>query len=174
MPIQIRRLRPGEADQIVGADPLFDDATDPRAAAAYLRDPANVLFLARDGREPVGFLRGTALRQLKTKRRQMFLYEIAVAPSHRRRGIGRALVARFLEYCRRQRCEEAFVFTDPGNTPAVRLYRTTGAVTETPADRMFVYAFPSPKRVGPPSPRRPRAPKLGRRRGRRAGGPIVK
>lgn len=164
MPIRIRQLRRGDGRWVVRADALFDEASDPRAAAAYLRDPANVCFLALDGDTPVGFLRGTALRQLKTGRRQMFLYEIAVARAYHRRGIGRALVRALLAYCRRQGHEEAFVFTDPGNAAAVGLYRSTGAITETPADRMFVYRLaPSRRRGGSvpaaPAPQGRRAPR---------------
>jgi ribosomal protein S18 acetylase RimI-like enzyme len=69
----------------------------------------------------------------------MFLYEIEVRPGHRRRGVGRALITALLNYCRANHFEEVFVFTDPANSAAVGLYRSTGAVTETPADRMFVY-----------------------------------
>lgn len=121
------------------AAPLFDHPTDARALRAYLGDPRNVFFLASVGGQPAGFLRATSLRQPHTRSPQMFLYEIAVAPGFRRRGVGRALVERLLAYCRRRRYEEVFVFTEPSNRAAVRLYRRTGAVTETPADRMFVY-----------------------------------
>jgi ribosomal protein S18 acetylase RimI-like enzyme len=126
---------------VVAAGSLFDDPPDPRAVRAYLGDRRNIFLLATDGDVPVGFLRGTGLRQVHSRRRQMFLYEIAVAPARCRRGVGRALVERFLRHCRRHGYEEAFVFTDPHNTPAVALYRSSGAFTETPADRMFVYRF---------------------------------
>lgn len=144
--MEIRQLTAGDADWVVRADPLFDDPTDRRAAVRYLADPANVFLLALDGERPIGFLRGTALGQLKTRRRQMFLYEIAVAPSHQRRGVARSLIARLLAYSRARHFEEAFVFTDPANAAAVALYRTTGGVTETPADRMFVYRLKLPRR----------------------------
>jgi aminoglycoside 3-N-acetyltransferase I len=109
--------------------------------ASYLRDERNVFLLASEKARAVGFLRGTELGQLHSERKQMFLYEIAVDESCRRRGIGRALVNALLDFCRMRGFEEAFVFTDPANQPAVNLYRSTGAVTETPADRMFVYQF---------------------------------
>lgn len=142
--MRIRALQARDAHLLTRANALFDDPTDPVAATRYLADRANLFLLALDDGEPVGFLRGTGLRQLSTRRRQMFLYEIAVAPSHQRRGIARALIERMLRYCRARHFDEVFVFTDPSNGPAVGLYRSTGAVTETPADRMFVYSLRRP------------------------------
>jgi ribosomal protein S18 acetylase RimI-like enzyme len=136
---RVRRLRRGDEARVLGAAPLFDDPPVPSAVRAYLADRANVFFLAADGTRAVGFLRGTGLRQLHGRKRQMFLYEVAVARSHRRHGVGSALVAALLRYCRRRGFEEVFVFTNPRNTAAVRLYRGTGGRTETSADRMFVY-----------------------------------
>jgi ribosomal protein S18 acetylase RimI-like enzyme len=83
------------------------------------------------------------LRQIHSGRGQMFLYEIGVAPKCRRQGVGRSLIAWLLRYCRTRNFEEAFVFTSPSNTAAVRLYRTTGGRTETDGDRMYVYKFPA-------------------------------
>lgn len=74
----------------------------------------------------------------------MFLYEVGVVEEFRRRGIGGELIQWLLRYCRDRGFEEIFVFTDPDNAPAVNLYRSTGAVTETPADRMFVYQLHTP------------------------------
>jgi ribosomal protein S18 acetylase RimI-like enzyme len=135
-------MRPSNAFRLVqAAQPLFDHPGDPEAMKGYLADPRNLFWLASEDGVPVGFLRATSLRQPHTRRLQMFLYEIEVAPGHRQRGVGRALVERMLTHCRRHGFEEAFVLTDPGNRAAVKLYRGTGAVTETPADRMFVYRF---------------------------------
>ncbi|MGA7845773.1 MAG: GNAT family N-acetyltransferase [Thermoplasmata archaeon] len=139
------------------AEPLLDAPADLGALRRYLTDRRNIFLLASVGSRTVGFLRGTSLGQVHTRRPQMFLYEVAVAPACRRRGVGRALVEHLLAYCRARRFDEVFVFTDPGNRPAVALYRGTGAITETPRDRMFVY--PLRKRAGGG-----RAP-AGRRRG---------
>ena len=137
--MRILQLRPPNVDWLLRSSALFDDPAERTAARAYLRDPANLFLLAVEGSEAVGFLRGTSLRQPHTRRRQMFLYEIAVLPRAQRRGIARALIQRLVRYCRSRRFEEIFVFTSPNNRPAVRLYRSTGGVTETDADRMYVY-----------------------------------
>jgi aminoglycoside 3-N-acetyltransferase I len=137
--VQIQRLGPGHEREVLAAPALFDEPPDPVAVSAYLRDERNVFLWAREGGRAAGFLRGTVLGQLKGTHPQIFLYEIAVLEEFRRRGIGRGLVEWLLRYAREAGCDEVFVFTDPGNTAAVALYRSTGAITETPADRMFVY-----------------------------------
>lgn len=136
---RVVRLGPGQEADVVAANDLFDEPADLGAVRDYLADERNVFWIAYEGDAPVGFLRGTGLGQLTSARRQMFLYEVAVAPSHQRKGVGTELVHALLRYCRDRGFEEVFVFTDPANEAAVALYRSTGAVTETPADRMFVY-----------------------------------
>jgi ribosomal protein S18 acetylase RimI-like enzyme len=152
--MRVVRLRSGQERRLLDAAPLYDDPPDVAACRAYLADPANIFLLAEHEGSAVGFLRGTALRQPHSRKPQMFLYEIAVAEGFRRRGAGRALVRAMLDFCRRKGFEEAFVFTSPSNRPAVGLYRSTGGVTETDADRMYVYRL---------APRRPKARRAGRR-----------
>jgi ribosomal protein S18 acetylase RimI-like enzyme len=137
--MRVRRLEPGDEGEVLRSVHLLDDPPNAGAVRAYLSDERNVFFLAYQDETPVGFLRGTGLGQLKTEQKQMFLYEIGVDERFRRRGVARALIEALLELCRSLRFDEVFVFTDPSNEPAVRLYRTTGAVTETLADRMYVY-----------------------------------
>lgn len=137
--MRVTRLGPGSAPRLLRAPALFDAPPSARAARAYLSDPHNVFFWATEDGIPLGFLRGTALRQIRSERLQMFLYEMGVATPHRRRGVGRALIDALLAYCRSKNFEEIFVLTDPGNGAAVGLYRSTGARPETAADRMFVY-----------------------------------
>jgi [ribosomal protein S18]-alanine N-acetyltransferase len=144
----VTRVRAPDAARVARvARALFDEPADRIALENYLADSRNIFLLASAGGEAVGFLRGTSLRQIRTRRPQMFLYEVSVAPAYRRWGVGRALVNRLLVYCRTHRFAEAFVFTDPANRAAVGLYRATGAVTETPADRMFVYRLRSRRRA---------------------------
>jgi ribosomal protein S18 acetylase RimI-like enzyme len=109
------------------------------AVREYLADTRNLLLVAFEGSEALGYLRGTELLQLNSRRKQMFLYDIGVDEGFRRRGVGKALISALLRDCRERGFEEVFVFTDPANLAAVGLYQSTGAVTETPGDRMFVY-----------------------------------
>lgn len=127
---------------------LLDEPANRAALKAYLLDRRNIFLLACMDGTAVGFLRATSLGQLHTHRPQMFLYEVGVARRFRRQGVGRALIERLLDYCRRHRFDEVFVFTDPANRAAVSLYRGTGAVTETPQDRMFVYRLAKRPRLG--------------------------
>jgi ribosomal protein S18 acetylase RimI-like enzyme len=138
--IRIERVRAADSARVATkARRLFDAPADPLALRRYLADRRNYFLVAWWGEVAAGFLRGTALGQVRTRRPQMFLYEIGVDRAYRRRGIGRRLVATLLRYCRAGNFDEVFVFTDPLNRAAVALYRGTGAITETPRDRMFVY-----------------------------------
>lgn len=51
---------------------------------------------------------------------------IAVAPSHRRRGVGRALVEEAMRRLYRDRVESLFLEVDAGNHAALALYRRLG------------------------------------------------
>jgi ribosomal protein S18 acetylase RimI-like enzyme len=140
VPMHVQLLETKDAGEVLRASQLFDERPSPEAVDAYLGDPRNVLFLAYEGDAPVGFLRGTELNQLKSKRKQMFLYEIAVEEAHRKQGVGTELIYALLRHCRERNFEEMFVFTDdPQNLAAERLYRSTGGLTETVGDRMYVY-----------------------------------
>ena len=138
--MEISRVGEDGVGRVLGAPHLFDDPLDPVAVRGYLANPRNVFLLAEERGTVVGFLRATALDQLSTRRPQMFLYEVAVDEAFRRRGVGAALVRGLLDHCRSHGFDEVFVFTDdPANVAAHRLYRSTGAVTETVGDRMYVY-----------------------------------
>jgi len=137
--MRVRRLVPGDEFVVLRAGHLFEDSPDLAAVRVYLADDRNVLLFAFEGSEAVGFLRGTELHQLSTRRKQLFLYDIGVDEPFRRRGVATALIKSLLQDCRERGFEEAFVLTDPANEAAVHLYRSTGALTETNADRLFVY-----------------------------------
>lgn len=139
-PHGVRKLGPEDGARLLEAGGLFDGPLDRRAVRRYLRDPANHVWLAYVHGRPVGFLRGSALLQVEDRRPQFFLYEVAVDEEYRRQGVGRSLVDAMLRFARDRGFAEAFVFTSPRNRPAVGLYRSTGGVTETDADRMYVYA----------------------------------
>ena len=53
---------------------------------------------------------------------EMFLYELAVASEHRRRGIGPALVEALAALARERGCYGMWVGTEPGNAAALATY----------------------------------------------------
>jgi ribosomal protein S18 acetylase RimI-like enzyme len=136
-------MDPGTELEVLRSGHLLEEPPELSAVRAYLSDDRNVFLAAYEGSEAVGFLRGTALTQLRSKRKRFFLEEIAVEESFRRRGAGKALITSLLRDCRELGFEDVFVTVDPTNAPAVRLYLTTGALPEVAAERMFVYRLHS-------------------------------
>jgi [ribosomal protein S18]-alanine N-acetyltransferase len=57
---------------------------------------------------------------------EMEILTVAVAPKHRERGLGRALVSSALEYGTVRGVQVCFLEVDETNTPALRLYESLG------------------------------------------------
>jgi ribosomal protein S18 acetylase RimI-like enzyme len=69
----------------------------------------------------------------------MFIYEIDVASTYQRKGVGTALINHVREIVRREKMMNAFVFTSYSNKDAVEFYKRTGGIVENGDDLMFVY-----------------------------------
>ena len=109
--LKIRRLERGDESAFVQHRELLDD-------------PHAIVFVAYDGDEEVGWVLAHDLPRRHGNKRQLFVYEVDVAESHRRRGIARAL----LEHLAGLGIPEGFVLTEPDNDPANALYRAAGGV----------------------------------------------
>ncbi len=109
MTIKIRRLGGDDASVFVEHRELLDD-------------PHAILLVAVDDEEEVGFVLAYDLPRRHGNLRQLFVYEVDVLASHRRRGIGRLLLEQLAELGIR----EAFVLTEPDNEAANRLYERVG------------------------------------------------
>jgi aminoglycoside 6'-N-acetyltransferase I len=123
-------------------DDVFDDAVDPMLLHEYLANPANVLVVAVIDATVVGMATGIAYVH-PDKPRALFINEVGVSAQHRRRGIGRRLVAAALDWGRQRGCVEAWVATETGNAAAHALYRSTGAVADDAPAVVYVYALAS-------------------------------
>jgi ribosomal protein S18 acetylase RimI-like enzyme len=76
----------------------------------------------------VGGLTAYQLDKLKQDRREIYLYDLAVAEPHRRRGLARRLVQE-LQRIAGERCAQViFVQADPVDGPAIALYRSLGTM----------------------------------------------
>jgi ribosomal protein S18 acetylase RimI-like enzyme len=139
--IRVNWIRPGGEQRVLDAAHLFDTPPDEQATREYLAHDRNYLLLAYLDDEAAGFVRGTELRRLDGPARQMFLYEIGVAPEYQRRGVGAALIRALEQICRDRGFAEMFVFTNRSNVAAMRLYESTGGRVEADDEQMFTWTY---------------------------------
>ena len=120
--IAVRRI--GETDGTLLRnvdDDIFDEAIDPTRLAAYLAQPQNLLIVVLDGDLVIGQCQAV-LHTHPDQPPTLYIDNLGVAPSHRRRGIARALVAEMMAWGRERGCAEAWVATEPDNEAARGLY----------------------------------------------------
>jgi aminoglycoside 6'-N-acetyltransferase I len=136
---EIRILGPGDGAVLQNVAPdVFDHALDPALVAEFLHDPRHHLAVAIDQDQVVGFASGVHYVH-PDKTAELFINEVAVAPTHHRRGIGKAVVSALLDHATRLGCREAWVLTDRGNEAAMRLYASTGGDPGPHDHVMFTY-----------------------------------
>jgi aminoglycoside 6'-N-acetyltransferase I len=107
-------------------DNAIDAPYSAASLAAYVASPDNVFVLAHDGATVLGMASGTLLRKPYGDERWCYVDEVDVAVPHRRRGVGRALMERFLRLARQEGCGELWLGTERDNGPALALYRGLG------------------------------------------------
>jgi aminoglycoside 3-N-acetyltransferase I len=111
----------------------FDDAPSylgAPPAEGYCRDvlaQAHVIALVSIvDDEVVGALVAYQLPKLEQARSEVYLYDLAVARAHRRRGIATRLIERLQSIARERGAWVVFVQADHGDDPAVALYTKLG------------------------------------------------
>jgi ribosomal protein S18 acetylase RimI-like enzyme len=127
--LHIRALRPGDDGLVAAASHLFDGPAKPEATARFLAEPGHHLLVAYADEQAVGFVSGVEVTH-PDKGTEMFLYELAVDESFRRRGIGRALVDQLASVARADGCYGMWVITDHDNEAARATYEGAGGVPE--------------------------------------------
>ncbi len=128
--VTVRRLGSGDDADVMDAAELFDQPPQQPWVGSFLRDPTHHLLMAcRDGR-PVGFVTGVETTH-PDKGTEMFVYELAVAPDERRRGVATALLGELRAIARAHHCYGMWVLTDADNTAALAAYRSAGATAES-------------------------------------------
>ncbi len=95
-------------------------------------DPVNLLMVATEQAETVGLAWGNLREDGST-----WLTFLGVKPAHRRRGVGRSLLAKFIEESRSRGSGKVSLNTDPRLMPAVRLYESMGFVVEGTAENKY-------------------------------------
>jgi ribosomal protein S18 acetylase RimI-like enzyme len=136
--VDVRLVGPDDGDVLLRVAPdVFDGPVDPHWAEEFLADPRHHLIVAVDGGEVVGMISAVDYVH-PDKAPQLWINEVGVAPTHRRRGVGRRLLDAMLAHGAALGCTEAWLGTEEGNAPARRLYEGGGARAEP----FVLYAFP--------------------------------
>ena len=153
--MQVRRLVADDSELALEALRLLKapdgyPTPPPEYLAGFLSRGDNVLIVATVDGVPAGFLLAYLLDRIDRDQPMMFLYEIGVAESHRRRGIGTQMIAELKAVCRSHDVMKMWVPTGRSNIPAMRLYASTGA-TPLPSGDEVTYAY-SRDTFMPPSP----------------------
>jgi aminoglycoside 3-N-acetyltransferase I len=111
----------------------FEDPGTYRAAqpsARYLEELLSsehfIALVALQEEAVIGGLAAYELRKFEQERSEIYIYDLAVAVSHRRRGVATALIAKLGAIAARRGAWVMFVQADPGDEPAIELYRSLG------------------------------------------------
>ena len=136
--VSIHHLTPDDVSLMQGLLTTFGEAFDDvatyggnRPGAAYLErllgsDYFIALAASRNG-TVVGGLAAYELRKFEQPRSEIYIYDLAVAAAHRRKGIATALVQRLKKIAAARGAYVIFVQADIGDEPAIALYSRLGA-----------------------------------------------
>ncbi len=133
----VRRLTPGDVDLLRALNAVFGRAfgepdtygADPPTDAylsALLGKEHVIALVALVADEVAGGLVAYELEKFERARSEIYIYDLAVAEPHRRRGIATALIERLREIAVRRGAWVVFVQADYGDEPAIALYEKLG------------------------------------------------
>jgi aminoglycoside 3-N-acetyltransferase I len=150
MPYSYAQLTPQDVPLMKRLLAMFGEAFDDVPAyqdavpsddylAALLAKPHFIVLVATSGESPrasgdsresrgdvVGGLAAYVLDKFERDRREIYIYDLAVAQGHRRRGVATTLIKRLVEIARERRAYVIFVQADRGDEPAIKLYESLG------------------------------------------------
>jgi ribosomal protein S18 acetylase RimI-like enzyme len=79
-----------------------------------------------DGDDVVGGLTAYVLDKFEQDRREVYIYDLAVLETHRRKRIAKTLIASLTSIARERDAYGVIVLAEHGDTPAIRLYESLG------------------------------------------------
>jgi ribosomal protein S18 acetylase RimI-like enzyme len=143
MALEIKLLGRQDAGVLANVAPdVFDDPIDVGRANEFLADPRHHLAVAVEDGLVVGFLSAVHYVHPDKPRPELWINEVGVAATHRRRGLGTRLLRAVFALARGLGCAEAWwVLTDRANTAAMRLYAAAGSPHQPTDHVMFTFGL---------------------------------
>jgi ribosomal protein S18 acetylase RimI-like enzyme len=129
--IEIRRVKPGDQmlfDRV--AEDVFDHAIDPKILVEYLAEPNHHLVVAIHEGAVIGQCAAVVHKHPDLRPTELYIDEVGVAPSYRRRGIARQMLDTMFAHGRALGCEEVWVGTENDNIAARNLYASRSEESE--------------------------------------------
>ena len=135
--VSFRTLGPGDAALMRSVLSMFGEAfhevetyRDAQPSTGYLerllgRDTF-IAVAAVEGDRVVGGVAAYVLPKFERERSEIYIYDLAVAQTHRRRGIATAMIAELQRFAALRRASVIFVQADYGDAPAIALYTKLG------------------------------------------------
>lgn len=154
--IQTRQLGPGDVAQLRALTALFGRAFDDPAAhgdeppsdeylEGWLGRDHVITLVATVEDQLVGGLVAYVLEKFERERSEVYIYDLAVAEEHRRRGVATALIAHLRDACPARGAWVIFVQADYGDDPAIALYEKLGVREEVLHYDIAVRTLPGPR-----------------------------
>lgn len=136
-PLSVRRLLPDDLGLMTTMLNLFGDVFSEediyrgaQPSPDYLRNLLGgdyfIALVAIDEGTLVGGLAAYELRKFERERSEIYIYDLAVAEAHRRRGIATALIEELKTVAAARGAYVIFVQADQGDDPAIALYSKLG------------------------------------------------
>jgi len=104
-----------------------DSVPDDAYLGRLLGKPHVIVLVAMAGEEIVGGLAAYELDKFEQDRREIYIYDLAVAERHRRRGIATRLIHELKAIAANRDAYVIFVQADVDDAPAIALYASLGA-----------------------------------------------
>lgn len=136
----VKRLGPDDLAEMAAANRLFAEVfgkegyQGPLASSGHLRrlleDDKFIALTADVDGELAGALAAYELVKFEADRSEIYIYDLAVLESHRRRGVATALIEALQPIAKAKGAWVIYVQADPPDAPAVALYDKLGVREE--------------------------------------------
>lgn len=110
----------GEPETYQGAVP------GDRYLIKLLKERCFIALAALFGDMVVGGLAAYELTKFEQERSEIYIYDLAVAEAHRRKGVAKSLILELKKIARERGAWVIFVQADRGDAPAISLYESLG------------------------------------------------